>query len=137
MELFSIPQGKRSILRLELKGANTENQTGEKGLYQQPLLSWHHCTSIQVSGSNDFDVKVWSYTTLLHHIRGQKSTVTSLSFKRGCIVSGAASGYINVWSQKGVLITSLSVPKHRVNCCDLSVVMKSKDDTVDLDPGML
>ena len=97
----------------------------------------YHICYLQVSGSNDFDVKVWSYTTLLHHIRGQKSTVTSLSFKRGCIVSGAASGFINVWTQKGVLITSL-VPEHRVNCCDLSVVMKNNNDddaTIDLDPG--
>ena len=52
-------------------------------------------------------------------------------------MSGAASGFINVWTQKGVLITSLNVPKHRVNCCDLSVVMKSNNDdaTIDLDPG--
>jgi len=36
----------------------------------------------------------------------------------------------------GVLITSLAVPKHRVNCCDLSVVMKFNNDdaTIDLDP---
>ena len=52
-------------------------------------------------------------------------------------MSGAASGFINVWTQKGVLITSLNVPKHRVNCCDLSVVMKSNNDDalIDLDPG--
>jgi telomerase protein component 1 len=76
-----------------------------------------------ITGSNDFNLKLWNVTTGEERItfRGHTSAINSVSFSRGFVVSAAFDGSVKVWTRKGVEITTLHCHQKRVNACVLDV----------------
>lgn len=97
-----------------------------------------------VTGSNDFTLKLWDLKsgTEKSTFRGHTSSINSVVFSQGCVVSGAFDGSAKVWTHKGVEITTLYCHKQRVNACVVDIPGKSKgsatqwaDIAAEDDPG--
>ena len=76
-----------------------------------------------ITGSNDFNLKLWNLKTGEERItfRGHTSAINSLSYCSGCVVSAAYDGSVKVWTHKGIEITTLYAHQQRVNCCQLDM----------------
>lgn len=76
-----------------------------------------------ITGSNDFNLKLWNLTTGTERItfKGHTSAINSVSFSKGCVVSSAFDGSVKVWTHKGIEITTLYCHKQRVNVCVLDM----------------
>ena len=83
-------------------------------------------TDILVTGSNDFTLKVWDLKTGTEKttFKGHTSSINSVAFSQGCIVSGAFDGSVKVWTHKGIEITTLHCHKQRVNACVVNIPSK-------------
>ena len=70
-----------------------------------------------VTGSNDFNLKIWDTTDWKQKtvLKGHTSAITSVSSSQGCIISGAVDGSVKVWTRKGIEVTTLYSHKQRVN----------------------
>ena len=81
---------------------------------------------ILVTGSNDFTLKVWDLKTGAEKtkFKGHTSSINSVAFSQGCIVSAAFDGSVKVWTHKGVEITTLYCHKQRVNACLVNIPNK-------------
>ena len=56
--------------------------------------------------------------------KGHTSSINSVAFSQGCIVSAAFDGSVKVWTHKGVEITTLYCHKQRVNACLVNIPNK-------------
>ena len=76
-----------------------------------------------VTGSNDFTLKLWDLEsgTEKTTFRGHTSSINSVAFSQGCVVSAAFDGSVKVWTHKGVEITTLYCHKQRVNACVVDI----------------
>ena len=84
-------------------------------------------SDILITGSNDFTLKLWDLKTGTEKstFKGHTSSINSVSFSQGCIVSAAFDGSVKVWTHKGVEITTLYCHQQRVNACLVDIPMKS------------
>ncbi|XP_012935535.1 telomerase protein component 1 [Aplysia californica] len=89
---------------------------------------WSNTGSFLVTGSNDFNLKVWDMKTSKEKVKmtGHSSAINAVAYKFGCIISGSTDGTVKVWSHKGVEITTLRGHDLRVNACDMFVKYSAK-----------
>ncbi|XP_021378535.1 telomerase protein component 1-like [Mizuhopecten yessoensis] len=82
-----------------------------------------------VTASNDFTLKVWDVKTgeEKQKITGHMSSISSVAYKYGCIVSSCNDGSVKVWSHKGVEITTLHSHQRAAHACDLYVRVSEVD----------
>ena len=80
-----------------------------------------------ITGSNDFNLKLWNLKTGTERItfKGHTSAINSVSFSQGCVVSSAFDGSVKVWTHKGIEITTLFCHKQRVNACLIDMPTKA------------
>ncbi len=80
-----------------------------------------------VTGSNDFTLKLWDLKTGTEKatFRGHTSSINSVSFHNGCIVSAGFDGSVKVWSQKAIEITTMYCHKQRINSCLVNIPSKT------------
>ena len=83
-----------------------------------------------ITGSNDFNLKLWNVGTGEERItfHGHTSAINSVSYASGCVVSAAYDGSVKVWTHKGVEITTLFAHKQRVNACLLDLPGSATSD---------
>ena len=86
-----------------------------------------------VTGSNDFTLKLWDLKTGTEKstFKGHTSSINSVSFHQGCIVSAGVDGSIKVWSHKGIEITTMYCHKQRINSCLVSIPNKASSASFD------
>lgn len=84
-----------------------------------------------ITGSNDFNLKLWNLNTGAERItfKGHTSAINSVSFTKGCVVSASFDGSVKIWTNKGIEITTLYCHKQRVNACVLDVPGTDSSDT--------
>ena len=84
-----------------------------------------------VTGSNDFTLKVWDLNsgTAKSTFKGHTSSINSVAFSQGCIVSAAFDGSVKVWTHKGVEITTMYCHKQRVNACLVNIPNNSSSSS--------
>ncbi|XP_033107315.1 telomerase protein component 1-like [Anneissia japonica] len=96
--------------------------------------AWSEIDDMVVTGSNDFNLKLWDmqkYEEVKKGFKGHGSTVNSVAFDSGCIISGSSDGTVKVWTKKGVEITTIKA-QQRISSCALRV-KAHKEETEQLD----
>ena len=90
-------------------------------------------SDLLITGSNDFNLKLWDMKTGTERItfKGHTSSVNSVAFSQGCVVSCAFDGSVKVWTHKGVEITTLHCHKQRVNACLIDIPSKTPSGSLD------
>ncbi|XP_071942652.1 telomerase protein component 1-like [Antedon mediterranea] len=86
--------------------------------------AWSDKDDMVVTGSNDFTLKLWDmqkYEEVKKEFKGHQSSVNSVAFDSGCIVSGSTDGTVKVWSKRGVEITTINPQQQRINSCNIRV----------------
>ncbi|KAK7488729.1 hypothetical protein BaRGS_00020026 [Batillaria attramentaria] len=78
---------------------------------------------------SDFNLKVWDMKTKeeKHRLVGHTSSINTMAYKFGCVVSGSSDGQVKVWSHRGTEITTLYGHTQRVNACDVYVKCRATD----------
>ena len=86
-----------------------------------------------VTGSNDFTLKLWDLKTGTEKttFKGHTSSINSVSFSQGCIVSADFDGSVKVWTHKGVEITTMHCHKQRINSCLVNIPSKAAGASFD------
>ena len=86
-----------------------------------------------VTGSNDFTLKLWDLKTGTEKttFKGHTSSINSVSFHQGCIVSAGFDGSVKAWSHKGVEITTMYCHKQRINSCLVNIPSKASGSSFD------
>ena len=90
-------------------------------------------SNLLITGSNDLTLKLWDLKTRTPRItfKGHTSSINSVAFSQGCVVSAAYDGSVKVWTHKGVEITTLHCHKQRVNACFINIPGKSESGSSD------
>ena len=80
-------------------------------------------SNLLITGSNDFNLKLWDVSTGVERItfKGHTSSITSVAFSQGCVVSSAFDGSVKVWTRKGVEITTLYCHQQQINECIIDI----------------
>lgn len=81
-----------------------------------------------ITGSNDLTLKLWDLKsgTAKTTFKGHTTSINSVSFSQGCVVSAAFDGSVKVWTHKGIEITTLYCHKQRINACFINVPGKNE-----------
>ncbi len=141
--IHSLHTAKISSLAFSHDGLKMVSASHDKSLIIFDTLSWkqvrtlHAChkdwintcvfsdtnSDILVTGSNDFTLKVWDLKTgsEKNTFKGHTSSINSVAFSKGCIVSAAFDGSVKVWTHKGIEITTLYCHKQRINTCLIDI----------------
>ena len=84
-----------------------------------------------ITGSNDLTLKLWDLKsgTTKTTFKGHTTSINSVAFSQGCVVSAAFDGSVKVWTHKGIEITTLYCHKQRVNTCFINIPGKNKEAT--------
>ena len=84
-----------------------------------------------ITGSNDLTLKLWDLKsgTAKTTFKGHTTSINSVAFSQGCVVSAAFDGSVKVWTHKGVEITTLHCHKQRVNTCLINIPGKVEGAT--------
>nr|KAG5700929.1 hypothetical protein BaRGS_034214 [Batillaria attramentaria] len=63
---------------------------------------WSSTAEFMVTGSSDFNLKVWDMKTKeeKHRLVGHTSSINTMAYKFGCVVSGSSDGQVKVWSHR-------------------------------------
>ena len=82
-----------------------------------------------MTGSNDLTLKLWDLKsgTTKTTFKGHTSSINSVAFSQGCVVSAALDGSVKVWTRKGIEITTLYCHKQRVNSCFVIIPGKNNE----------
>ena len=82
-----------------------------------------------ITGSNDLTLKLWDLKsgTAKTTFKGHTTSINSVAFSQGCVVSAAFDGSVKVWTHKGIEITTLYCHKQRVNACFIIIPGKSDE----------
>ena len=82
-----------------------------------------------ITGSNDLTLKLWDLKSGITKttFKGHTSSINSVAFSQGCVVSAAFDGSVKVWTHKGIEITTLYCHKQRVNACFINVPGKKEE----------
>lgn len=90
-----------------------------------------------MTSSNDFNLKVWDVKTGTEKqkMTGHMSSISSVAYKYGCIVSSCNDGSVKVWSHKGTEITTLHSHQRAAHACDLYVRV-AEEEKVDIPDEM-
>ncbi|XP_033757244.1 LOW QUALITY PROTEIN: telomerase protein component 1-like [Pecten maximus] len=122
-----------SVMIWELRMSLLDSSTAPLQVFHSCHKDWVTSCSwfgdFLVTASNDFTLKVWDVKTGTEKqsMTGHMSSISSVTYKYGCIVSSCNDGSVKVWSHKGTEITTLHSHQRAAHACDLYVRVAESD----------